>query len=86
VGYTDWRAAATDFAQLIRRFRRPGKRQLQYEELRRDIDACLMMSGHLATPGSGGWSAQWAYLDKTLTEIGKRGISHASDWLDELRG
>jgi hypothetical protein len=86
VGYTDWRAAAQDAASLIRRLRRPSKRQVQMDELRRDVDACLKIFDHLSTGGSGDWSAQWAYVDQVLREIGKRGISGAGDWLDELRG
>lgn len=86
MGYTDWRAAATDLAQLLRRFRRPSKRQIQLDELRRDLDACLSILDHMATAGSGDWSAQWAYVDQVLTGIGKRGISHAGDWLNDLRG
>lgn len=86
MGYTDWRAAVQDIAGVVRRLRRPTKRQQQIDELRRDLDACLKIFDHLATGGSGDWAAQWAYVDRVLTEIGKRGISHAGDWLNELRG
>jgi len=86
VGYTDWRAAVQDASGLIRRLRRPTRRQQQIDELRRDLDACLKIFDHLATGGSGDWAAQWAYVDQVLTGIGKRGISHSGDWLNELRG
>ena len=86
VGYSDWRVAVQDAIGLARRLRRPSKRQQQQDELRRDLDACLKIFDHLATGGSGDWAAQWAYVDQVLTEVGKRGISHAGDWLDELRG
>jgi hypothetical protein len=86
MGYTDWRAAAIDAAGLFRRFRRPSKRQAEMAELRRDLDACLMMFDHLATPGNGDWSAQWDYISGVLDSIGKRGISGSADWLDQIRG
>lgn len=86
MGYTDWREMARDAAGLARRLRRPGRRQQQMDELRRDLDACLKIFDHMSTGGSGDWSAQWTYVEQVLTGIGKRGISHACDWLDELRG
>jgi hypothetical protein len=85
VGYTDWRAAVQDFAALIRRVRRPSRRQTEIAELRRDINACLMILDHMSTAGSGDWSAQWEYVHLVLTDIGKRGISGAGDWLDTIR-
>ena len=85
MGYADCRIAVQDAISLTRKLRRPTKKQQQADELRRDIDACLMIFDHLATGGSGDWAAQWAYVDQILTEVGKRGISHAGDWLDELR-
>jgi hypothetical protein len=82
----DWRAAAQDAASIVRKLRRPSKRQQQLDELRRDVNACLMILDHLSTAGAGDWSAQWAYVEQVLSSIGKRGISGAGDWLNEIRG
>ena len=86
MGYMDWRAAAQDATSVVRKLRRPSKRQQQLDEIQRDLNACLMIFDHMSTAGSGDWSAQWDYVGQVLTSIGKRGISHAGDWLDEIRG
>lgn len=70
-----------DAAGLMRRLRRPIKRQLEMAELRRDLDACLRIFDQLSTAGSGDWSAQWAYVEKALAGVGKGGsVMRVTGW------